>query len=100
MAINHKQFAMAPSAMGLALAKLSKNALIDLVFDLAVKQVGEDNATDEAVADQITDWMSPIFAYRNDRRIDIRTEMQARRDDLARQEQTRRAHAAYRADAK
>ena len=56
-----------------ALDSLSKNALIDILTDRAIAQVGEDRATDEMLANTIQGWINPVQIVRNDRRIELRS---------------------------
>lgn len=70
--------------LGYALDKLSKNALIDLVADLADLEFGEGEATDEQVAVIIQGWLGPILRVRKDRPvslIDLMTKFDASEED-------------------
>lgn len=58
-----------------AIDKLSKNALIDLVVDLAKLDIGEEGATEEALAAKITEWMGPISRARGDRPLDLNAQI-------------------------
>lgn len=62
---------LADRSLHYAIDKCSKNTLIDLVWDLAVKQLGDDEATDEAIANLITEWLDPVMTMRGDRRIKL-----------------------------
>lgn len=62
-----------------ALNRLSKNALIDLVYDRACLETGyADDAADEDVAKIIQGWLIPITSARGDRPIDLLGLMAAR----------------------
>jgi len=55
----------------LAMEKLSKNTLIDFVWDLAIANVGEDNANDENVMRWIEENIETTHRYRGQRTVDL-----------------------------
>ena len=53
-----------------AMEKITKNQLIDLVLDLALLDVGED-ATDEALVAWVQQRMETVWRFRGDRRKEL-----------------------------
>jgi hypothetical protein len=58
-----------------ALDRLSKNALIDLVTDLAVRENGDDKGTDETLAAVIQAWLNPVIRVRGDKPVSLAAHM-------------------------
>ncbi len=68
---------LASRLLGYAIDHLSKNTLIDLVVDRARAQIGEE-ASDEALADEIQNWIRPVLAARGDKPISLDAIMKRR----------------------
>ena len=76
-----KRNAVASTRVAAALDRLSKDALIDLVYDRARLETGyADDGTDEDVAEIIQGWLIPITSARGDRPINLIGLMAARSD--------------------
>lgn len=65
-----KGLVIAPRRLGYALDALSKNALIDLVADRAMAQIGAE-MSDEQLAAEIQGWLSPVIRERGDRPVSL-----------------------------
>jgi hypothetical protein len=69
-----KPTVLASGALRYALESLSKNQLIDLIVDRVGAEIGEE-ASDLDVANKIQEWLTPVFALRNDRAVSLPTKM-------------------------
>lgn len=58
-----------------AIDKMSKNALIDMVVDRVRAEIGED-ASDEAIAEKVQEWLGPVARERGDRPVSLLGAMQ------------------------
>lgn len=67
MSITAKPVAMAGRGVAYAMSALSKNALIDFALDMAVRAIGEDQATDENILKWIEDAVEPVCRFRGDK---------------------------------
>lgn len=89
--------AITPPAVFYSLDKYSKNALNEFVFDLAVKAIGEDQASDENILTWIQEQIEPVLRYRNDRPLDLLAELAkahkwlTSQDEFQRQRKTRQS---------
>ena len=74
-----KGIAIASTRVAEALKHLSKDALIDLVYDRASLETGHaGDATDEDVAEVVQGWLAPVAWARGDRPISLTSLMVAR----------------------
>jgi hypothetical protein len=62
---------LATPAEAYALDQLSKNALIDILIDRVLLEVGDKLPREDQVAAALQDWIRPVLRARDDKPVDL-----------------------------